>query len=280
MAKITNNEIFGLIIVLVICQSLLLVSLFSPDIRGITGLSVAGSGIIELTVRNDAPLLTTIPDQQWKQDESITINLYDYFSDPENIPLQFSNSHISNIRIDISQSAGFAELTPDAGWIGIRHIIFYASDDPNSRASNNITLTIKSILPGKPPAPLDDGSVIGCYYRWGCQPWTGCLPEGVQKRSCLNLGNCPEDYKPPVVTRPCDYVRSLSSVSVAEQQPEEEKPSEVKPEEEIPAAVAIQPEKEVREKIIFDIADLLLLLALLFAILAVFIATSGRFYKR
>ena len=262
--KITNNEIFALIIVLIICQAFLLICLFSPDIGGITGL-IVGSGITERTVKNDAPLLTAIPDQEWEQDNSITIELYDYFSDPENIPLKFSNSPVTDMIISIDPVSGSAKIVPYPGWNGMKYIVFYASDGPNQITSNNLTLIVNQVLTAKPIVPSEENrGVSGCKYRWECNPWTKCLEGDVQERSCINSGNCPESYNPPVTTRACTY-RKVPAVA----QPQPLMPTEEKHEaeawEEMPGAIIQEVEEEPARRLsdIFDISYILLLVAIL-----------------
>jgi len=45
----------------------------------------------------------------------------------------------------------------------------------------------------------------GCVYEWNCTEWGECLPDGTQTRTCENIGNCPDSYRTPEATQPCNY---------------------------------------------------------------------------
>lgn len=205
--NITKNEIFGLIVSLVLIHFIIFIYLMSPGMTTV-GMST-GSGITKVIVKNDAPVLTTIPDQAWQENISITINLSQYFNDPENIQMTFNSTPVNNIMVTINQTTGVATLAPDSGWTGVREIYFYASDGANIRPSNKVTLAVGVPLPvteDEEPTSSDGGSAGGgggCLYRWECQQWSSCLEENIQRRACTNIGTCPDSFNHPADTRPC-----------------------------------------------------------------------------
>ncbi len=48
----------------------------------------------------------------------------------------------------------------------------------------------------------------GCIYRWTCSEWTSCYPNNQQTRSCINIGTCPDTWRPPASHQECEYVPS------------------------------------------------------------------------
>ncbi|MBW2978331.1 FG-GAP repeat protein [Candidatus Woesearchaeota archaeon] len=114
--------------------------------------------IVNLTVinSNDAPELDAlIPNQTWDEDTSRTINLTNYFVDPDKLMdpnvdnLTYNYSFVgdgSYINITINQSNGQVTLTPDKNWYGIRTIEFSATDLGNeSVESNNVLLNVTPV---------------------------------------------------------------------------------------------------------------------------------------
>ena len=153
MVKITNSRILGLVGILVVFQFLLFAYSLSLDSNNILG-KITGTGTTQVIVKNDAPTLTLIPEQIWLVNNSHTIMLYDYFNDPEKIPLSFSYTSLSNISVTIDQPTGKVTLIPETGWLGERDIIFYAYDGPNTKASNNVILKVVLVMPELGPEPV------------------------------------------------------------------------------------------------------------------------------
>jgi len=265
MARIKDNKLIFFVIILIILTAALLGYTSYLNSNKITGLL---TGTIQVIVKNDGPSLTPIPDQIWLVNNSLTIMLYDYFNDPEGIPLTFSNTVINNIAVNIDQSTSKVTLTPNPGWIGEMHIIFYASDGPNTKASNNIPLKVVSVMPD--PEPLAEQPIaeqphsryIGeCFYKWECEAWAECLPDGIQERVCINKGTCPDFYRQPVISRKCFYKEVIieQPLPLPEKEPESPVPHELVPYED---------EKKIKFDFIF-ISDMLMLIAIIFLLLMV-----------
>ena len=45
----------------------------------------------------------------------------------------------------------------------------------------------------------------GCTIKWNCTEWSECSPEGIQTRTCTNIGTCPDSFSTPEETRTCEY---------------------------------------------------------------------------
>lgn len=86
-----------------------------------------------------------IPPQVWQQDLVHTLDLSNYFKDPDSDKLTFSVSKTNRIAIDISGSTAF--MTPDPGWTGEERVKFGASDNKGGFiASNTVPLRVQSHL--------------------------------------------------------------------------------------------------------------------------------------
>jgi hypothetical protein len=86
--------------------------------------------------------------------------------------------------------------------------------------------------PALTPAPspavgAPGGGGGGSDYRWQCTEWSECSPEGIQTRTCTNIGLSPGIFGKPAETRNCVYV--------AEEVAEEEEVEVEEEEEEAPA---------------------------------------------
>ncbi len=89
---------------------------------------------------NDPPVLTkNIENIVFDEDTSYTLDLTNYFSDPDST-LSFTVSGNSNIQITIRNS--IATLTPKKDWFGTEKLLFTASDGQTTKQSNELTLTI------------------------------------------------------------------------------------------------------------------------------------------
>ncbi|MCK4429434.1 MAG: PKD domain-containing protein, partial [Candidatus Aenigmarchaeota archaeon] len=93
---------------------------------------------------NRAPVLgSVIPAQLWGEDINKTINLSLYFNELDNEDMSFSSTDIKNITVYINNDTDTAVLKPDAGFIGIRYVVFMAFDIYGVNvSSNNVTLNI------------------------------------------------------------------------------------------------------------------------------------------
>ena len=128
-----------------------------------TGNNTVDSDSVTLVVLNvtDVPRLTqTIPNQNWAKNTNKTLDLNDYFTDPEGDPLSFTSTTPDNITVYITNITGITKLEPEADFVGINYIEFTAYDTTgNNVTSNNVTL---SIVEG--PSYLIDTYVDGVFY--------------------------------------------------------------------------------------------------------------------
>lgn len=96
---------------------------------------------------NDAPVSTGfIDDLEWYEHTNYTLDLSDYFEDPENDPLFYginSTSNDKNITADFNGSSVTFTTTKD--WFGEDWVVFYASDGEKKAVSNNVTLRVLSV---------------------------------------------------------------------------------------------------------------------------------------
>lgn len=66
--------------------------------------------------------------------------------------------------------------------------------------------------PAAPPAVGGGGGggggpLIAADYRWECTEWSECTPEGIQTRTCTNLGTGPGTFGKPEENRTCEYLK-------------------------------------------------------------------------
>ncbi len=89
-----------------------------------------------------------ISPQFWSQGDTHSIDLSQFFRDPDGRPLRFEAAEVENIDVWIS-SDGIATFTPDFGFYGEREVVFTAYDEQGLKvSSNNVKLVVtKSVLP-------------------------------------------------------------------------------------------------------------------------------------
>ncbi|KHO45825.1 MAG: hemagglutinin/hemolysin-like protein [archaeon GW2011_AR4] len=104
---------------------------------------------IIITPVNDAPRATLIPPIILSEDTTITQNLSNFFSDPENDPLTFTHTAAENITITIAGSS--ATFTPNPDFFGDSSVVFTASDGQLSTDSNTVQITV---------TPVNDAPII------------------------------------------------------------------------------------------------------------------------
>ena len=111
-------------------------------INATDGSSTAQSNTITLTVTgvNDAPYYSTIPSLTWSKNTNKTLNLSQYFTDPEGDSITYNSTSPQHINITIS--GAIATLVPENGWTGTEYVVFTASDGSASNSSNNVTLKV------------------------------------------------------------------------------------------------------------------------------------------
>ena len=105
-----------------------------------------GDANYTVTVDNNRPIHTSIPNQNWDEDSPITLNLTNYFSDPDGDELNFNSSSVSNLSVLIDNQTGIATIVPDSNWYGNQTMIFYAIDIyGQTNTSNSVTLTVNQV---------------------------------------------------------------------------------------------------------------------------------------
>ncbi|MFC1801662.1 Ig-like domain-containing protein, partial [Nanoarchaeota archaeon] len=95
---------------------------------------------------NYYPYYSTIPDQTWSEDSQHTLNLSNYFTDPESFEINYTASAVQNITVNINNSNKVITFIPDSDWYGTRTISFTGTDPYGlSNTSNSLILNITNI---------------------------------------------------------------------------------------------------------------------------------------
>jgi PGF-pre-PGF domain-containing protein len=120
------------------------VSVGSKIVWGFVGVALLVIVAISLTSSSNT-VAHGIPPQVWQQDTVHTLDLSNYFKDPDKDTLTFSVSKTSKIAIDISGNTAF--MTPDPSWTGEERVKFGASDGKGGFVSSNtVPLRVQSHL--------------------------------------------------------------------------------------------------------------------------------------
>ncbi len=95
---------------------------------------------------NDAPTLSSnIPNVFWNENANTTLDLSQYFRDPENSQLTYTYSGLGSSNIAITIAGSIARFSSTSNWNGTSNVIFTASDGTYNKNSNSVTLTVGSI---------------------------------------------------------------------------------------------------------------------------------------
>ena len=110
---------------------------------------------VSISDKNQPPALnTTIQNQTWNEDTNLSLNLSDYFYEPDpqdNITFGVSKtSPDQNITVE-SILNGVVNFIVKRDWSGLDWIIFFAYDGDDKTESNNVTLTV---------SPVNDAPVL------------------------------------------------------------------------------------------------------------------------
>jgi hypothetical protein len=90
---------------------------------------------------NDAPVqILPIPDQTWPEDTVRTLNLSDYFKDPDGDTLSFVASSPDHVTASVNGSA--LRLVPELNWNGISSMQVNATDGEFAIEGNHFLLTV------------------------------------------------------------------------------------------------------------------------------------------
>jgi len=87
-----------------------------------------------------------IPAQEWAVNTDHTLDLNEFFVDPDGDSLLFTHSTLNHITVDIND--GIATLTPDESWTGTETVVIYAEDGRGGLVnSNRFRLTVSENAP-------------------------------------------------------------------------------------------------------------------------------------
>ena len=102
-----------------------------------------------LTISNSNPIYTEIPNMTWPEDIiNNSLNLSNYFSDPDGEALTYASSTPSNIGVSID--VDLVTLTPNANFSGTSTTTFTATD-PRSLTNTSNTVNLNIIQVNDPP---------------------------------------------------------------------------------------------------------------------------------
>lgn len=162
---------------------------------------------------NDPPYLSqTIPDQIISNGTLIKLfNLNNYFTDPEGEVMSFIHSSAPSILFQIQSDGDVFVFSSTCG----SENLYFTATDPGSLSNDSNTLTIEVICasdPGDDGGDDDDGGSSGggsgfssCLSDWSCEAWQNCLPNGTQKRRCVDNKKCRSNYLEYYLYRNCTY---------------------------------------------------------------------------
>ncbi len=114
--------------------------------------SLTASQLVNIQILNinRAPTTSVIPTQTWAEDTNLTINLSNYFSDPDGDILTYSIL-LNPINIIVNIVGNNLTLNPQLNWFGTNTIQINASDGSASIASNIFNLNV---------TPVNDAPVL------------------------------------------------------------------------------------------------------------------------
>lgn len=149
-----------------------------------------------VSLPNAAPILkAVIPNLTWNKNTNYSIDLLNYFSDPNNDNLTYSIAGTSgSIAINISGSkVNFAQ---PLNYIGKEQIRFRANDFYNTTESNLVILNVSGSFVS---------NVTGCIPAWQSGNWSECSIDGLQIRAVVDINNCNVDTGRPNDNQSCVY---------------------------------------------------------------------------
>ena len=173
------------------------------------------------TITNRNPVrVSDMPNETWSEDTSLHgRDLDDYFSDPDEDILNFTNTPVENIQVIIDNTTHRITLIPDEDFHGTRYIVYFAEDPYGGTAESNIvTLTVFDVvepIPG-PEEPEEERLIpsgggggitrTDCVELWDCSKWGPCLPSGIATRNCDDLAKCDTETRKPKMIKTCTYI--------------------------------------------------------------------------
>jgi hypothetical protein len=109
--------------------------------------NVSNQFTVTVTEVNDAPIvINSILNFNIEEDtsDSTTVNLTNVFFDSDNSSLYYTCSGNTHINV-IAHENGLVTFTPSENWTGSETIIFYATDNLSSPASDSVTISITPV---------------------------------------------------------------------------------------------------------------------------------------
>lgn len=95
------------------------------------------------THNNRKPVISTIPNQTFAEDNNLTINFATYITDPDSDSMTLNVSSISNVAANVNGMS--VTFVPDANFNGIRTATVTAADALSSTTSNTFQLNITAV---------------------------------------------------------------------------------------------------------------------------------------
>jgi|GEM_PF-4229453 len=92
---------------------------------------------------NRKPVISTIPNQTFAEDNNLTLNLATYITDPDSNPMNLTFTAIANVAVNLNGMV--ATFIPDQDFNGIRTFTVTASDGLSSTTSSTVQLNITPV---------------------------------------------------------------------------------------------------------------------------------------
>ncbi len=138
-----------------------------------------------ITNINRAPVLeNVIGNKTWQENTNLSLNMLNYFSDPDNDSLSYSFGDVNNITVYFDNNIVILEA--DNNFIGDSEIIFYADDSEFNVSSNLVGLTLTNVI------TCGDGTIEGNEECDGsnlngkiCEDWSEYIGGTLKCTNCL-----------------------------------------------------------------------------------------------
>ena len=127
------------------------------------------------------------------EQQNVTLNLKEYFEDPEQQTMHFSAIGYRHTGITIN-SEGNVTISNPRNYNGIEKIKFRAYDGIMGTLSNEVKIMLGS--------GIEAGSAGSCNIIWDCAPWNECI-NGMQNRICIDTNNCNNPIGKPQEIQSC-----------------------------------------------------------------------------
>jgi hypothetical protein len=94
---------------------------------------------------NDPPILKVLPQVAFNEDESTTLTLTEYVTDPDNTPDQMTWTFVGNKNVKINVAGGVATFTAGKDWNGTERLRLTVSDPGGLTRRRPITVRVKPV---------------------------------------------------------------------------------------------------------------------------------------